>query len=84
MPEIRTVTAHDPFSIERSILSNDAQVLCIGQRVIGIELAKKLVSDWFNYRFASAAKVQAITVDKGDPMILYRSLGVRVSAAVAR
>lgn len=62
---IRAVTAHDPFSIERSILSNDAQVLCMGQRVIGLELAKKLVSDWLNYRFdpksASAAKVQAIT-----------------------
>jgi ribose 5-phosphate isomerase RpiB len=34
--------AHDPFSVERSILSNDAQVLCMGQRVIGVELAKKL------------------------------------------
>jgi ribose 5-phosphate isomerase B len=50
---------------KRSILSNDAQVLCMGQRVIGVELAKKLATDWLNYRFdpksASAAKVQAIT-----------------------
>ncbi|EED20606.1 ribose-5-phosphate isomerase B, putative [Talaromyces stipitatus ATCC 10500] len=62
---IRAVTAHDPFSVERSILSNDAQVLCFGQRVIGIELAKKLASDWLTYRFdpksSSAAKVQAIS-----------------------
>ncbi|CAI7597409.1 unnamed protein product [Penicillium bialowiezense] len=59
VPGIRAVTAHDPFSVERSILSNDAQ------RVIGVELAKKLASDWLNYRFdpksASAAKIQAIT-----------------------
>jgi len=65
VPGIRAVTAHDPFSVERSVLSNDAQVLCIGQRVVGIELAKRLVNDWLTYRFdpqsASAAKVQAIS-----------------------
>ncbi|KAL2217923.1 putative ribose/galactose isomerase [Thermoascus aurantiacus ATCC 26904] len=64
VPGIRAVTAHDSFSVERSVLSNNAQVLCLGQRVIGIELAKKLVSEWLTYRFdpssASAAKVQAI------------------------
>lgn len=64
VPGIRAVTAHDSFSVERSILSNDAQVLCFGQRVIGIELAKKLASEWVTYRFdpksSSAAKVQAI------------------------
>jgi len=62
---IRAVTAHDSFSVERAVKSNDAQVLCLGQRVIGIELAKKLVEDWVSYRFdpssASAAKVQAIS-----------------------
>ncbi|EEA21019.1 hypothetical protein TMatcc_001027 [Talaromyces marneffei ATCC 18224] len=65
VPGIRAVTAHDPFSVERAILSNDAQILCFGQRVIGIELAKKLTLDWLNYRFdpksGSAAKVQAIS-----------------------
>jgi ribose 5-phosphate isomerase B len=65
VPGIRAVTAHDPFSVERSILSNDAQVLCFGQRVVGIELAKKLALDWLTYRFdpssASAAKIQAIS-----------------------
>jgi ribose 5-phosphate isomerase B len=34
---VRAVTAHDPFSIERAILSNNAQVLCMGQRVVGLE-----------------------------------------------
>lgn len=65
VPGIRAVTAHDPFSVERSILSNDAQVLCFGQRVIGIELAKKLAAEWLTYRFdpksSSAAKVAAIS-----------------------
>ncbi|KAI1871038.1 hypothetical protein JX265_006078 [Neoarthrinium moseri] len=61
---VRAVTAHDSFSVERAVLSNDSQVLCLGQRVIGIELARRLVKEWLGYTFdpksASAAKVQAI------------------------
>ena len=48
---IRAVTAHDSFSVERAVLSNDAQVLCLGQRVIGLELARRLVKEWVGYRF---------------------------------
>ncbi|CAO1617839.1 unnamed protein product [Parajaminaea phylloscopi] len=61
---IRAVAANDPFSVERSILSNNCQVLCFGQRVIGIELARKLTKDWLGYVFdpssGSAAKVKCI------------------------
>lgn len=64
VPGIRAVTAHDSFSVERAILSNDAQVLCMGERVVGIELARRLVKEWLGYRFdkgsASAKKVEAI------------------------
>lgn len=62
---VRAVTAHDSFSVERAVLSNNAQVLCMGQRVIGVELAKRLAHEWLTYRFdptsASAAKVAEIT-----------------------
>jgi len=61
---IRAVTAHDSFSVERSVLSNDAQVLCMGQRVVGIELARRNVREWLTYEFdttsASAEKVAVI------------------------
>ncbi|KAI2483707.1 ribose 5-phosphate isomerase protein [Pyrenophora tritici-repentis] len=64
VPGIRAVTAHDSFSVERAVLSNDAQVLCMGERVVGIELARRLVREWLGYRFdtasASAKKVDAI------------------------
>lgn len=64
VPGIRAVTAHDAYSVERSVLSNNAQVLCMGERVIGVELAKKLVTEWLLHDFdpasASAAKVDAI------------------------
>lgn len=61
---IRAVTAHDSFSVERSILSNNCQVLCMGQRVVGIELARRLVKEWLTYTFddssASADKVKVL------------------------
>lgn len=64
VPGIRAATAHDSFSVERSVLSNDAQVLTMGQRVVGIELARRLVREWITYRFdptsASAEKVAVI------------------------
>lgn len=66
---IRAVTAHDSFSVERSVLSNDAQVLCMGQRVVGVELARRLASEWLGYEFdpasASKAKVDAICAYEG-------------------
>lgn len=62
---VRAVTAHDSFSVERAVLSNNAQVLTMGQRVIGIELARRLVREWLTYRFdstsASAEKVAVLT-----------------------
>ncbi|KAK1923121.1 hypothetical protein DB88DRAFT_493849 [Papiliotrema laurentii] len=64
VPGIRASTAHDSFSVERLIKSNNAQVLCLGQRVIGLEVARKLVSEWLGHEFdetsASAEKVKVL------------------------
>ncbi|KAL0572141.1 D-erythrulose-4-phosphate isomerase 1 [Marasmius crinis-equi] len=71
VPGVRAVTAHDSFSVERSILSNDAQVLCMGQRVVGIELARRLVKEWLGYVFdkssPSQAKVEALSQYESVP-----------------
>ncbi|MFD1213109.1 ribose-5-phosphate isomerase [Arthrobacter sp. GCM10027362] len=65
VPGIRAVTAHDSYSVERSVLSNNAQVLTFGQRVVGIELARRLAREWLDYEFdeasPSARKVQLMT-----------------------
>ena len=65
VPGIRAVTAHDSYSVERAILSNDAQVLCMGQRVVGLELARRLAKEWLGYKFdvtsGSKAKVDVIS-----------------------
>ena len=66
---IRAATAHDSFSVERSVLSNDCQVLTMGQRVVGLELARRLVREWIGYTFdpssASADKVKVLTDFEG-------------------
>ena len=56
--DVRAVTAHDSFSVERAVLSNNAQVLCLGQRVIGLELARRLAGEWLGYTFDPESQSQ--------------------------
>lgn len=64
VPGVRAAQCHDVYSAERARRSNDAQILTMGARVIGIELAKKVVQAWLLAEFdggASARKVGRIT-----------------------
>jgi ribose 5-phosphate isomerase B len=69
VPGVRATVAHDAYSVARSVLSNDCQVLTLGARVIGPELAKMLVDEWLGLRFDpesnSAEKVAVITDYEG-------------------
>ena len=62
--KVETVFAgvcHDVFSAERLCKSNDAQVLTMGARVIGHELAKTIVDAWLKSEFqggGSTVKVE--------------------------
>ena len=63
VPGVRAAQAHDPYSAERARKSNDAQILALGARVIGPELAKSIVRTWLAAEFAgggSARKVAKI------------------------
>lgn len=51
VPGVRASVAHDAYSVERLVKPNNAQVLTLGQRVIGLELAKSLVSAWLDHTF---------------------------------
>lgn len=69
---IRAAVCHENFSAERSRLSNDANVLCMGARVIGIEQAKKVAKEWISLEFVdgrSTAKVRAINDIDAENMI---------------
>ena len=64
VPRIRAALTHDTYSAERAAKSNDAQIITMGARVIGPELAKVIVDAWlasvFDPEGPSAANVAAI------------------------
>lgn len=66
---IRAAVCHDCFSEERSVLSNDCNVLCMGARVIGGHLAVKLALEWIGLTFVpgpSSSKVEQIKALESD------------------
>lgn len=57
---IRAATCHDVFSAERAQKSNNAQIITMGARVIGPELAKMVVSAWLVSEFAGGGSTQKV------------------------
>lgn len=54
---------HDVYSAERLCKSNNAQIITLGARVVGPELAKKIIEAWIQSEFegnGSLAKVKRI------------------------
>jgi ribose 5-phosphate isomerase B len=53
---IRAATCHDPFSAHQSVEDDDVNVLCLGARIIGTELAGELVRQYMGARFSGAER----------------------------
>jgi ribose 5-phosphate isomerase B len=53
-------TCHDVYSAERLKKSNDAQVLTMGARVIGPELAKMIVDAWLRSEFQAGGSTPKV------------------------
>ena len=49
---VRAAVCHDSYSTERSRKSNNCQIMTMGARVVGAELAKNLVDIWLESEFA--------------------------------
>ena len=69
---VRAATCHDTFSARQCVEDDDVNVLCLGARVIGPELALVLVRGYVNARFSGAerhrrrlAKVAGFEADFG-------------------
>ena len=64
VPGIRAALTHDTYSAERAALSNNAQIITMGSRVIGPELAKAIADTFLAHTFdeqgRSAGNVEAI------------------------
>jgi ribose 5-phosphate isomerase B len=52
IPGVRACVGHDCFSVRASRSHNDANVLCLGARVVGAELAKDLLRIWLAEPFS--------------------------------
>jgi ribose 5-phosphate isomerase B len=51
---------HDVYSAERLVKSNDANILTMGQRVVGPELAKTVVSAWLRAEFEGGGSLPKV------------------------
>ena len=64
VPGIRAALTHDTYSAERAALSNNAQIITMGARVIGSEVAKTIADSFLKETFdeqgRSAGNVDAI------------------------
>ena len=68
VPGIRAALTHDAYSAERAAKSNNAQIITMGSRVIGPELAKYVVDVWLGAVFdpAGPSATNVAAVDRLD------------------
>lgn len=63
VPGVRAASVSDPYSAERLVKSNNAQIICFGGKVLSAEVATLLIDHWLASKFAggdSARKVAKI------------------------
>ena len=64
VPGAYAALCSDAYSTERSIKSNNVNIMTLGEQVTGVELAKSLVSIWINTEYTpggrSEPKIQRI------------------------
>lgn len=52
IPGVRAGLSHDTYSARQGVEHDDVNVLCLGARVIGPELAAEIVRAWLGARFS--------------------------------
>jgi len=56
VPGVRAAVCHDSYSAHQGVEHDNMNVLCLGERIIGEELAKELVSIFLGARFSGAER----------------------------
>jgi len=59
-PGIRAALCHDEFTARMSREHNDANILCLGARVIGAGVARAIVETWISTEFAGGRHLTRI------------------------
>jgi ribose 5-phosphate isomerase B len=63
VPGVRAVCVQDPYTAERAVASNNAQIITFGAQITGAVVAEKLIDIWLGSEFQggrSAPKVAKI------------------------
>ncbi len=63
VPGVRAVAVYDPYTAERAVASNNAQIITMGSQTTAPEVARKLIDIWLESEFQggrSAPKVEKI------------------------
>lgn len=58
IPGIRAAVCHDTYTAHQAVEHDDMNVLCLGARVVGSELAKEIASTFLAARFSGEARHQ--------------------------
>ncbi len=56
MPGVRAAVCHDTFSARQGVEDDDMNVLCLGARVVGPELALEIIRAWQGATFSNAER----------------------------
>ena len=56
VPGVRAATCHDTYSAHQGVEHDDANVLCLGARVLGEKLALEIIRAWAGARFSGAER----------------------------
>lgn len=64
---VRAVTCNDPYSSKMAKNHNNANIICIGSRVIGVEMAKLILDNWFHAQFEGGRhKIRVNMIDNHE------------------
>ncbi|HET9401497.1 MAG TPA: ribose 5-phosphate isomerase B [Candidatus Acidoferrales bacterium] len=81
VPGIRACMCHDTYSAHQGVEHDDINILVLGARIIGIELAKELVRAWIQARFSNeerhvrrVGKIRKIEEKFGERMSLEKEM----------
>jgi len=61
IPNIRAALCNDLFTARMSRMHNDANILVIGGRIVGRDLAKEIVKTWFTTEFEGGRHANRLT-----------------------
>ena len=58
LPGIRAAVCHDTYSAHQGVEHDDMNVLCMGERIIGIELAREILRTFLSARYEAEERFQ--------------------------